>query len=202
MKLNFSFIFLLIIVIHINIFNYVSDNNQEYDRMEYKEKKYFNLTGKEKNIYLKMDVDKILSKTYAYFYVYLTDPTKVEFNFGFEKNGEPKNFERLNSFAVINHGSDHTVYYRIEKPLDKGNILYMKIIAYNYYENQKIAIESSETQTNIYLIIGIIIGITMSATLVIIGIYFYLLYTKKRDRTIIESNEDVIIEKVNPNDFL
>ena len=138
--------------------DYKTINNEEYMILNYKDKKDFNLTAdNEQFIYIKMDTDKILSDKYAYFYVYIEDPTKFEFYYKFEKEGETKEFIYLKSNMVTNHGSAHTIYQKMEKPKELGNTLYIKMRVYNYHKGQKISVESSETQTDLFLMLSILI---------------------------------------------
>ena len=202
--LSSSIIFLLL---QISLFickeiDYKTINNEEYMVLNYKDKKDFNLTAdNEQFIYIKMDADKILSDKYAYFYVYIEDPTKFEFYYKFEKEGETKEFIYLKSNMVTNHGSAHTIYQKMEKPKESGNTLYIKMRVYNYHKGQKISVESSETQTDLFLMLSILIYSSSFLTFAIIAISLYCLYKKAKEFNPYNSGEDIIFAKVRPEDY-
>ena len=182
--------------------DYKTTNNEEYMILNYKDKKDFNLTAdNEQFIYIKMDADKILSDKYAYFYVYIEDPTKFEFYYKFEKEGETKEFIYLKSNMVTNHGSAHTIYQKMEKPKELGNTLYIKMRVYNYHKGQKISVESSETQTDLFLMLSILIYSSSFLTFAIIAISLYCLYKKAKEFNPYNSGEDIIFAKVRPEDY-
>ena len=182
--------------------DYKTINNEEYMILNYKDKKDFNLTAdNEQFIYIKMDTDKILSDKYAYFYVYIEDPTKFEFYYKFEKEGETKEFIYLKSNMVTNHGSAHTIYQKMEKPKESGNTLYIKMRVYNYHKGQKISVESSETQTDLFLMLSILIYSSSFLTFAIVAISFYCLYKKAKEFNPYNSGEDIIFAKVRPEDY-
>ena len=202
--LSSSIIFLLL---QISLFickeiDYKTINNEEYMILNYKDKKDFNLTAdNEQFIYIKMDTDKILSDKYAYFYVYIEDPTKFEFYYKFEKEGETKEFIYLKSNMVTNHGSAHTIYQKMEKPKETGNTLYIKMRVYNYHKGQKISVESSETQTDLFLMLSILIYSSSFLTFAIVAISLYCLYKKAKEFNPYNSGEDIIFAKVRPEDY-
>ena len=202
--LSSSIIFLLL---QISLFickeiDYKTINNEEYMVLNYKEKKDFNLTAdNEQFIYIKMDADKILSDKYTYFYVYIEDPTKFEFYYKFEKEGETKEFIYLKSNMVTNHGSAHTIYQKMEKPKETGNTLYIKMRVYNYHKGQKISVESSETQTDLFLMLSILIYSSSFLTFAIVAISLYCLYKKAKEFNPYNSGEDIIFAKVRPEDY-
>ena len=202
--LSSSIIFLLL---QISLFickeiDYKTINNEEYMVLNYKEKKDFNLTAdNEQFIYIKMDADKILSDKYTYFYVYIEDPTKFEFYYKFEKEGETKEFIYLKSNMVTNHGSAHTIYQKMEKPKESGNTLYIKMRVYNYHKGQKISVESSETQTDLFLMLSILIYSSSFLTFAIVAISLYCLYKKAKEFNPYNSGEDIIFAKVRPEDY-
>ena len=182
--------------------DYKTINNEEYMVLNYKDKKDFNLTAdNEQFIYIKMDADKILSDKYAYFYVYIEDPTKFEFYYKFEKEGETKEFIYLKSNMVTNHGSAHTIYQKMEKPKESGNTLYIKMRVYNYHKGQKISVESSETQTDLFLMLSILIYSSSFLTFAIVAISLYCLYKKAKEFNPYNSGEDIIFAKVRPEDY-
>ena len=202
--LSSSIIFLLL---QISLFickeiDYKTINNEEYMVLEYQEKKDFSLTNdNEQFIFLKMEADKILSNKYAYFYVYIEDPTKFEFYYKFEKEGETKEFIYLKSNMVTNHGSAHTIYQKMEKPKETGNTLYIKMRVYNYLKGQIISVESSETQTDLFLMLSILIYSSSFLTFAIVAISFYCLYKKAKEFNPYNSGEDIIFAKVRPEDY-
>ena len=202
--LSSSIIFLLL---QISLFickeiDYKTINNEEYTELKYQEKKEFSLTNdNEQFIFLKMEADKILSDKYAYFYIYIEDPTKFEFNYKFEKEGETKDFIYLKNTMVTNHGSAHTIYQKMEKPKETGNTLYLKIRVYNYVKGQKISVESSETQTDLFLVLCIVIYSSSFITFIIVAISLYCLYKKAKEFNPYNSGEDIIFAKVRPEDY-
>ena len=189
---------LILVVFNKNLFYCEEIENFEY--LEYKGKKTFILNNTDPYIRLYMEVNEIKSKT-IYFYVYITDPTKINFSYQLLKEGEPNNFKDLSSYIVTNHGSDHTIYYKINKPNKNGYKLYLKIKANKFKEGQKITVESTKSITDIYMILAIVLGVITIIVLIIIIISFYYVYNSKRDQSITESNEDVIIAKVTPEDY-
>ena len=195
---NNSKINILIILNFFGLFNCLEEDN--FELLKYKETKTFLLNTTETYIRLYMEVDKIKSKM-IYFYIYQTDPTKFDFSYTLLKEGEPTDFKELNNYAVINHGSDHTIYYKIKKPNGNGFKLYIKINTRNSYEGQKLSIESTESIIEINLILGLVLGFIIIISLIIIIVVNLKIYQVKRDKSITESNEDVIIEKVGPEDF-
>ena len=198
---NFSFLlfnFLLILIFINDLF--FCEEIENFELLNYKEKKTFLLNNSEPYIRLYMKVNEIKSKT-IYFYVYITDPIKIIFSYQLLIEGEPDNFKDLNSYIVTNHGSDHTIYYKINKPKKNGYKLYLKIKINKFKEGNKITVESTESITDIYMILGIVLGAIIFIVLIIIFISFYYIYNTKRDNSITESNEDVIIAKVTAEDY-
>ena len=182
--------------------DYKAISNEEYMDLEYQEKKDFSLTNdNEQFIFLKMEADKILSNKYAYFYVYIEDPTKFEFYYKFEKEGETKEFIYLKNIMVTNHGSAHTIYQKMAKPEEAGNTLYIKMRVYNYLKGQIISVESSETQTDLFLMICIILYSSSFITFTVVAISFYCLYKKAKEFNPYNSGEDIIFAKVRPEDY-
>ena len=190
--------FLLILIFIKDLF--YCEEIENFELLKYKEKKTFNINNTDPYIRLYMEVNEIKSKT-IYFYVYITDPTKIDFSYQLLTEGEPNNFKDLSSYIVTNHGSDHTIYYKIKKPNKSGYKLYIKIKANKYKEGQTITVESTKSITDIYLILGIVIGVITFLALIIIIISFYFIYNTKRDKSITESNDDIIIEKITPEDY-
>ena len=209
MKEVFMFSFsIIILLLQISVFsckeiNYKTINDDiSYTDLNYKEKKDFSLTAdNEQFIYIKMDSDKILSNKYAYFYVYIEDPTKFEFNYKFEKEGETKQFIELISNMGTNHGSAHTIYEKMEKPKDSGNTLYIKMRVYNYAKGQKISVESSETQTDLFLMLSIMIYSFSFIIFVIVTLSLYCTYKKATEFNPFDSGEEIIVAKVRPEHY-
>ena len=209
MKEVFMFSFsIIILLLQISVFsckeiNYKTINDDiSYTDLNYKEKKDFSLTAdNEQFIYIKMDSDKILSNKYAYFYVYIEDPTKFEFNYKFEKEGETKQFIELKSNMGTNHGSAHTIYEKMEKPKDSGNTLYIKMRVYNYTKGQKISVESSETQTDLFLMLSIMIYSFSFIIFVIVTLSLYCTYKKATEFNPFDSGEEIIVAKVRPEHY-
>ena len=174
----------------------------KYDDLNYKEKRVFNLTSdSEQFIYLKMEAEKILSDKYAYFYVYIEEPTKYEFFYKFEKEGENNNFTQLKTNMVTNHGSSHTVYHKMKKPTEEGNTLYLKMRVYNYIKGQKIKIESSETQTDLFLVLSIVIYALSFGNFCIVALSLYCLYKKAYGSNPYDSGDNFIVARVKPEHY-
>ena len=145
-----------------------------------------------------MEVDEISSDK-IYIYVYRTDPTKIDFRYNIQQD-LPTKYKDEDPYIVTNHGSDHTETYKISKPSGEGERFYMKIKARNFKKGQKISVESTASITDIYLIIGIVLGSIVTISLTIIILPLISIYKIKRDKSITETNEDVIIEKVSWGD--
>ena len=196
------FLIFLIIILFINLSkSFISKvNDEECPILEYKEKLTFPLNGSEP-IYInfQMNVDSILSGT-IYLYVYITDPTDLDFNYKLEKD-ELTNYESLNPYIVINHSSDHTLYYKIKKPSESGYKLYVNIKAYNFNKGQSITVESTESITDVYLLLGIFLGVIILLTFGCIFLQFYYVYKKTIDKSTLETNENVVIARVSPEDY-
>ena len=173
----------------------------DFEILNYKDKKTFFINETDPYIRLYMKVNDIKAKT-IYLYVYITDPTKIDFSYQFVNEGNDlSNFHNLDSYIVINDGSDNTVYYKLDKPKENGKQFFIKIKAKNFSKGQKITVESTETITDLYKILAIVLSVVMIIVSGIIGFSLYCLYNTKRDKAITESNEDVIIERVQPEDF-
>ena len=194
-----NFLFLLILIWLIDLI--YCEEIADFEILSYKDKKTFEINETDPYIRLYMEVNDIKVKT-IYLYVYITDPTKVDFSYQFVNEGSDlSNFRNLDSYIVINHGSEHTVYYKLDKPKGNGKLFFIKIKAKNYSKGQKITVESTETITDLYKILAIILSIVMIIASGIIALSLYCIYNTKRDKTITESNEDVIIEKVTAEDY-
>ena len=194
---NLSFLLILIWIIDLIYCEEIAD----FEILNYKEKKSFEINETDPYIRLYMKVNDIKAKT-IYLYVYITDPTKIDFSYQFVNEGSDlSNFRNLDSYMVINDSSDHTVYYKLDKPKGNGKQFFIKIKAKNFSKGQKITVESTETITDLYKILAIVLSILMVIVSGIIAFSIYYIYNTKRDKTITESNEDVIIEKVQPEDF-
>ena len=198
---KYFFIFLIIIsFINISKSFIAKVNEEEFPILEYKEKLTFPLNGSEPiNINFQMNVDTILSGT-IYLYVYITDPTNIDFFYKLEKD-DLTNYENLYPYIVINHSSDHTVYYKIKKPSGNGYKLYVSIKAYNFNKGQSITVESTESITDIYLLLGIFLGVIILLTFGCVFLQFYYVYKKKIDKSNLEINENVVIARVSPEDY-
>ena len=195
-----TFIFSLFLLSSLVLLN-CETKEEEIPILKYLEKLTFplNIAEKTNNIYFQMNVDDILTST-IYLYVYITDPTSVRFNYKLEK-GSSMDYQQLDAYLVTNHGSSHTIYYKISKPDEQGYKLYVNIRATNFDEGQSITVESTDSMINFYLIIGLILGISLLITVVVIFLSFYSIYSIKRDKSINESNDTVIIERVGPEDY-
>ena len=200
MKNTYKFIFLFLILSVYDLFYCKNDEDEDFELLKYKEKKTFELNSSNYEIKLYMEGNTITSKK-IYIYVYQTDPTVVDFNYKIQKDKEVKEFKHLDSYLVVNHGSDHTIYYIIEKPDNDNYKFYLKIITSEFEKGQKVSVESTESITDIYVIMTIILMIIMILVSFIVVITTVYIYKIKRDKSITETTEDVIIEKVYPEDL-
>ena len=196
MKIPYKFIFLFIFF-SINDLFYCKDEDEDFELLKYKEKKTFELNNTNNEIKLYMEGNTITSKK-IYIYVYQTDPTNVDFNYKLHKD---KEFVHLDSYLVTNHGSDHTFYYIMDKPENNDYKLYIKVITSKFEKGQKLSIESAESFTDIYIILTIVLIIIITLTSSLVLIVTLYIYKIKRDKSITETTEDVIIEKVYPEDL-
>ena len=141
-----------------------------------------------------MEVDEISSDK-IYIYVYRTDPTKIDFRYNIQKD-LPTKYKDEDPYIVTNHGSDHTETYKISKPSGEGERFYMKIKARNFKKGQKISVESTASITDIYLIIGIVLGsiITISLTFIILPLIS--IYKIKRDKLSLRLMKMLLLKKL------
>ena len=202
MIIPYKFIFLFIIL-SINDLFYCKDEDkdEDFELLKYQEKKTFELNNTNNEIKLYMEGNTITSKK-IYLDVYRTDPTRIGFYYKLQRDKEEKKLEELDSYIVTNHGSDHIGSYIIDKPENNDYKLYIKVKASNFLNGQKLSVESKESFTDLYLILTIflLIIITLTSSLVIfITLHIYKI---KRDKSITETTDDVIIEKVYPEDLI
>lgn len=199
---NINIIFLLLIYI-IDISSCIEEAPIEYDNLEYLETKTYILNKTEKNemiFYLKIKVDTILSKNYCYINLGQTNPQVLSLEYKFGKNSNDSSFTYLKNWITINDGSQHIYYYEMEKPEEKGYNLYLKITVKNYYDKQKLTVESTDSQFNFYLLIGLIIASSAIIVIIVVILSFYCIYKSKVD-TNNPSSYDVIFVPVGPSDF-
>ena len=150
--------------------------------------------------YLKIKVDTILSKNYCYINLGQTNPQVLSLEYKFGKNSNDSSFTYLKNWITINDGSQHIYYYEMEKPEEKGYNLYLKITVKNYYDKQKLTVESTDSQFNFYLLMGLIIGSSAIIVIIVVILSFYCIYKSKVD-TNDPSSYDVIFVPVGPSDF-
>ena len=145
-------------------------------------------------------VDTILSKNYCYINLGQTNPQVLSLEYKFGKNSNDSCFTYLKNWITINDGSQHIYYYEMEKPEEKGYNLYLKITVKNYYDKQKLTVESTDSQFNFYLLIGLIIASSAIIVIIVVILSFYCIYKSKVD-TNNPSSYDVIFVPVGPSDF-
>ena len=196
------FILFLLLLSLLDLFN--CEIEDDIPVLDYKDSIEFILDSNQTTeFYFKMYIDKIESEKIC-FYVYKTAPTNYEFDYKLEK-GSPTDYTKLDGFMVSHKGDSYTYGYKIEKPEDKNNTFYGKITASGFNKGQTIIIESTDSVTDIlfiiYLITGLIVGLIEVASIVLVIFVFYTVYSVKRDKSITESNADVIIAKLGPDDY-
>ena len=195
------FAFLLTISLF-NSLNCLKEESIEYDVLEYlKEKKYI-LNATEKNeitFYLQMEADKILTSD-CLLNIYQTDPQSVSLEYKFEKDEEKSDFKYLKQWIVTNNKDKHVYYYDIEKPEEKGKILYLKILVKNYKDKQEFSVESTDYQFNYYLLIILIL---IGSFVFVFALIFFIYYCQFKAKTNFDdlNNVDIIFAKVGPEDF-
>ena len=106
-----TFIFSLLLLSSLVSFN-CQTKEEEIPILKYLDTLTFplNIADKINNIYFQMNVDDILTST-IYLYVYITNPTSMNFNYKLEK-GSSMDYQYLDPYLVTNHGSSHTIYYK------------------------------------------------------------------------------------------
>jgi len=197
----FAFLFLLSILDLFNCLN-IENETDDYKYLDYDS--YIRIDRQnftQEDIRLFMYVKEINSSK-IYFNVYVTDPTSVTFSYQFfdQINPEETKFQDLEAYITTNNGNSHTISYKLSKPKDIYTILYIKITPH-FFDKGIITIESTSSIVDVYLILGLIVGGFTLIALIAIFLSMYSIFKTERDKTIVESNEDVIIEKVNPEDF-
>ena len=195
------FILFLLLLSLLDLFN--CEIEDDIPVLDYKQSMEFILDSNQTTeFYFKMYIDKIESEKIC-FYVSKTDPTNYEFDYKLEK-GSPTDYTKLDGFMVSLKGDKYTYGYKIEKPEDKNNTFYGKITA-SGNKGQTITIQSTDSVTDIlfiiYLISGLFVGLIEVASIVLVIMVFYTVYSVKRDKSITESNDDVIIAKLGPEDY-
>ena len=119
---------------------------------------------------------------------------KVEFSYCLGNEPSPK-FSKIEPFQVINHVSKHTLDYKVDKT-EENNKFFAKIEVSSYNNNQIISIESTDSIFNMSLIVIIVLAPILLMTFIAVYFNFRVLYGTKRDQS-----ENVIIEKVSPEDY-
>ena len=201
MKINRIIIFLSLICIS-EIIICLKDEPIEYDVLEYKGTKTYKLNATDKTEsthYLQMEVDKILTDS-CLIIMHQTDPQEITLEYKFEKEGKTSNFEKIKHWQTTNDGSKHKLYYDIDKPEEKGYTLYMRITVKNYRDKQEITVESTDSQFNFYILIGIIVAVSCVIVFLVIFFSFYCIYKSKVNFDD-PNSVDVVFAKVGPEDY-
>ena len=201
MKLNRILVFLSLICI-LELIICVNDETIEYDILEYKGTKTYKLNGTEKTemiYYLQMDVDKILTDS-CLINIHQTDPQEIKLEYKFEKEGKTSNFVIIKHWQTTNDHSKHELNYDFDKPEEKGYTLYMKVSVKNYKDKQEISVESTDSQFNFYILIGIIVAASCVIVFLVIFLSYYYIYKSKPNLN--DPNSlDVVFAKVGPEDY-
>ena len=200
MKRNQIFYILLLLLI-IDISECLRDDLDGYEVLNYlEEKKYIlNKTESEEKMFrLKMDVDKILSSD-CLIDIHQIDPQKVYLYYKFEKGGE-KEFKNLKNWITTNNYDKHVLNYKIEKPKEKGNTLYLNITVKNFKDKQEFSVESTDSQFNVYLLVILVVSISAGLIFVVVFLSYYCMFKAKTNDN--ELNDfDIIFAKVGPEDL-
>ena len=200
MKRNQIFYILLLLLI-IDISECLRDDLDGYEVLNYLEEKKYILNkteSDEKMFHLKMDVDKILSSN-CLIDIHQIDPQKVYLYYKFEKGGE-KEFKYLANWITINNHDKHVLNYKIEKPEEKGNTLYLKLSVKYYKDKQEFSVESTDSQFNFYLLVILIVSITAVLVAVIVFLSFYCMFKDKTNGNDLNDFE-IVFAKVGPEDL-
>ena len=199
MKRNQIFYILLILIIDIS--ECLRDDLDGYEVLNYLEEKKYILNkteSDEKMFRLKMDVDKILSSD-CLIDIHQIDPQKVYLYYKFEKGGE-KEFKNLKNWITTNNYDKHVLNYKIEKPKEKGNTLYLNITVKNFKDKQEFSVESTDSQFNVYLLVILIVSISAGLIFVVVFLSYYCMFKAKTNDN--ELNDfDIIFAKVGPEDL-
>ena len=200
MKRNQIFYILLLLLI-IDISECLRDDLDGYEVLNYLEEKKYILDkteSDEKMFRLKMDVDKILSSD-CLIDIHQIDPQKVYLYYKFEKGGE-KEFKNLKNWITTNNYDKHVLNYKIEKPKEKGNTLYLNITVKNFKDKQEFSVESTDSQFNVYLLVILVVSISAGLIFVVVFLSYYCMFKAKTNDN--ELNDfDIIFAKVGPEDL-
>ena len=200
MKSNQIFYIMLLILI-IDISECLRDDLDGYEVLNYLEEKKYILNkteSDEKMFHLKMDVDKILSSD-CLIDIHQIDPQKVYLYYKFEKGGE-KEFKNLKNWITTNNYDKHVLNYKIEKPKEKGNTLYLNITVKNFKDKQEFSVESTDSQFNVYLLVILVVSISAGLIFVVVFLSYYCMFKAKTNDN--ELNDfDIIFAKVGPEDL-
>ncbi len=200
MKRNQIFYILLLLLI-IDISECLRDDLDGYEVLNYLEEKKYILNkteSDEKMFRLKMDVDKILSSD-CLIDIHQIDPQKVYLYYKFEKGGE-KEFKNLKNWITTNNYDKHVLNYKIEKPKEKGNTLYLNITVKNFKDKQEFSVESTDSQFNVYLLVILVVSISAGLIFVVVFLSYYCMFKAKTNDN--ELNDfDIIFAKVGPEDL-
>ena len=201
MKFNRIISFLSLICLS-EIIICLKDDPIIYDVLEYMGAKTYTLNATvktESTHYIQMEVDKILTDS-CLMVIHQTDPQEITLEYKFEKEGKTSNFETIERWQTINHGSKHDLDYDFDKPKEKGYTLYMRVTVKNYKDKQTIIVESTDSQFNFYILIGIIVAASCVIVFLVILLSYYYIYKSKPNLN--DPNSlDVVFAKVGPEDY-
>ena len=198
MNIN-KYIYVILLIIYIlDSSKCIKDDQIEYELLKYKGIKSYTLNiadEKEFIIYLKMEVNKILSND-CLINLHQTNPQSITLRYKFDENAE---FKEKENWITINNNEQHVLYYKIKKEEDK-KFFYLEITVKDFLDKQKFYVESTDYQFNFNLIIYIVIAFIFVITFVIVFVIFYCLFKSQ----VFESDPnkvEVIFAKVGYEDY-
>lgn len=172
------------------------------DILPYLGQKEYNLTSGEINtLFLKLEISKIKENNYIYIDLMQRDPTRIK-SFCYkilEKDDESQykdGYKCIDHNGVINHSSQHTIYFKVYKDNINYNFLLIQIKASTTVNEQKLTVVHAESQFNIAIFIIIIMIVTWIITFSVIGITMYRLHKIKREPLPYNPGQ---VDPVNPN---
>ena len=199
MNINkYTYLFILLIIYILDSSKCIKDDQIEYELLKYKSIKSYTLNiadEKEFIIYLKMEVNKILSND-CLINLHQTNPQSITLRYKFDKNAE---FKEKEKWITINNNEQHVLYYKIKKEEDK-KFFYLEITVKDFLDKQKFYVESTDYQFNFSFIVYIVIAFSFLITLVIVFVVFCRLY---KSQAILNdpNNVETIFAKVGPEDY-
>ena len=142
MNIN-KYIYVILLIIYIlDSSKCIKDDQIEYELLKYKGIKSYTLNildEKEFIIYLKMEVNKILSND-CLINLHQTNPQSITLRYKFDENAE---FKEKENWITINNNEQHVLYYKIKKEEDK-KFFYLEITVRVFLDKQKFYVESTD----------------------------------------------------------